>query len=147
MNINDVSIIIALILSVILIVYKIFKLKKEKQDGNGKFFICLGIFIFSMLSIYATIQAAYLAYLTFQDKLTQEIIIANKNYIFLAWIIFTASAFYTYVQLFFNKTQESNESANTNRTNEIPRILNITENTTKVPVNYTKSMIIKRWKK
>lgn len=98
MDYNDISIILGLLFVVILIIFRGVQLKKEIWD-KANLLTSLGYCVLSFLSAILISNMGRLAYLTYNNQITEEILKQNKPYVFLAWFLLILAGIVTYISL------------------------------------------------
>lgn len=98
MGIDNINIIAGSFSILLLIVIRVIKLRK-KIFNYLNLLTSLGYAIFAYTSSLVLVNMINLAINTYQNRLTVELITANKPYIFLAWLIFGLSAFVALIKL------------------------------------------------
>ena len=97
-EIENWKIIVGSISIFIIIIVRIAKLKSQFMR-RIHLITTLGYCIFAYLSGVVAFQMFYLAVLTYYNSLTLDIIVQNKVYIFLAWVLFGLASLIAYLSL------------------------------------------------
>lgn len=106
MGIDKIQIIVGVVFIVVALLFRAIKLRKKILEKTNLVY-SLGYCIFAYTSALVLVSSINLAILTFNDKLTIELIQQNKTYIFLAWLIIGLSSLVAFISLLMEEKKES----------------------------------------